>query len=194
MVAWRSESRDSRGSRKAANSLRSMRPNSPMSLPSSLNCKLMALSRAPWQVGQVTLCMNDCAQRRSGMDLAFSAERTIAATRPSNGTVPPRTPPLSWSLTSRSVPYKIWPITSSGMSPTEVEGATPFSAKIASTMRDVRLSFSLPSGAMPPRFTVTLGSGMSVSGSTCATWPRPLHVGQAPYGLLKLNRLGSGSG
>ena len=61
-------------------------------------------------------------------------------------------------------------------------------------MRDVKLSFNLPKGAMPPRLTVAVGSGIKVSGSTSATFPNPLQVGQAPYGLLKLNRLGSGSG
>ena len=65
---------------------------------------------------------------------------------------------------------------------------------MASTMRDVRLSLSFPKGAMPPFLTLTAGSGTKVSGSTWATLPKPLQVGHAPYGLLKLNRLGSGSG
>ena len=66
------------------------------------------------------------------------------------------------------------------MSPAGVVKAMPWFTRIASTIREVRLSLSLPKGAMPPFFTDTLGSGTKVAGSTCATLPNPLQVGHAP--------------
>ena len=45
----------------------------------------------------------------------------------------------------------------------------------------------------PPKIDLSL-SGISKSTDICFVIPKPLHVGQAPYGALKENILGSSSG
>ena len=63
----------------------------------------------------------------------------------------------------------------------------------ASSLLNTQISRYSPSGARPPRVMLRLRSGISRSSSISCTWPRPVQVGQAPYGLLKEKLLGAGS-
>ena len=47
---------------------------------------------------------------------------------------------------------------------------------------------------MQPSLILKVLSGITKSSSICNLIPRPLQSGQAPYGALKLNTLGSNSG
>ena len=52
----------------------------------------------------------------------------------------------------------------------------------------------LPKGAIPPLAMDLEVSGMILSSSRALISPNPLQAVQAPYGELKENKLGSGSG
>src|SRR5215218_944765 len=60
------------------------------------------------------------------------------------------------------------------------------------TCLKIYASRSLPSGAMPPSLMLRFSSGKMALRFTVYTCPKPLHVGQAPYGELKEKELGDG--
>jgi hypothetical protein len=55
------------------------------------------------------------------------------------------------------------------------------------------LTLPHPDAVMPPSAIEIVGFGMISAGSTRSCVPRPVHFGQAPYGLLKEKRRGVSS-
>src|SRR5690625_3095238 len=81
---------------------------------------------------------------------------------------------------------------SSSSWPSGASGSIPYVSHTPLNTPHSHLLELFAHGTMPPSTTDWRKSN-TLSGSTSIRLPKPLHVGQAPYGLLKENSLGEGS-
>ena len=92
-----------------------------------------------------------------------------------------------------SEPYRIIFKTFSGIFFIGVDKEILYFEAIASNCQKISELLYFPRGAIPPFFIFKLLSGIIFFISISLIVPRPLHLGQAPFGELKENEWGAGS-
>src|SRR5687768_13239457 len=97
------------------------------------------------------------------------------------------------TATGSSSPYNKILITSFGMSLIGELNVSLYRLRIASIFLKIQISRYSPKGKIPPLLMLIEVSGITDSFVISSICPKPLQVGQAPYGELNENVLGAGS-
>ncbi len=149
---------------------------SAISLLSILKWSASFLSRVPLHSGHTLSCTKR-SFRSIDSSLSFPVCSSLAMT-PGNGAS--WVPSARFTLKRSFVPYMIAFRTSSGRLPTGSLSENSIFLAMLSSILNQLLSLYEPNGWIAPSSIDFVVSGIIFARSICATYPRPLHFGQAP--------------